>query len=38
VASLCGDDPIKWDEASRTARECLEARIALWDAIAAEIG
>jgi hypothetical protein len=37
VASLCGDDPAKWAEASRTARECLEARIALWDAIAADI-
>ncbi|MFM8379305.1 MAG: DUF3050 domain-containing protein [Planctomycetia bacterium] len=34
VASLCGDDPAAWAEASRTARNCLEARIALWDAIA----
>jgi len=34
VASLCGDDPAKWAAASKTARECLEARIALWDAIA----
>jgi pyrroloquinoline quinone (PQQ) biosynthesis protein C len=34
VASLCGDDPAAWAEASRTARKCLEARIALWDAIA----
>ena len=37
VASLCGDDPARWEEASRTARECLEARIALWDAIAADL-
>ncbi|NBW96353.1 MAG: DUF3050 domain-containing protein [Planctomycetia bacterium] len=35
VARLCGDDPAKWAEASRTARECLEARIALWEGIAA---
>jgi pyrroloquinoline quinone (PQQ) biosynthesis protein C len=34
VASLCGDDKAKWAAASRTARQCLEARIALWDAIA----
>ena len=34
VASLCGDDATKWAEASQTARACLEARIALWDAIA----
>jgi len=37
MARLCGDDPAKWDEASRVARGCMEARIALWDAIAAEI-
>jgi pyrroloquinoline quinone (PQQ) biosynthesis protein C len=34
VASLCGDDEARWAAASRTARQCLEARIALWDAIA----
>jgi hypothetical protein len=37
MARLCGDDPAKWAEASRVARECIEARIALWDAIAADI-
>jgi hypothetical protein len=37
VARLCGDDPTKWAEASRTARECIESRIALWDAIAKAI-
>jgi hypothetical protein len=36
VAALCGDDPVKWAEASATARESLAARIALWDAIVAE--
>ena len=37
MARLCGDDPAKWAEASAIARQCIEARIALWDAIAAEI-
>ncbi len=37
MARLCGDDPAKWAEASRVAKECIEARIALWDAIAADI-
>jgi hypothetical protein len=34
MARLCGDDAGKWAEASATARECLESRIAFWDAIA----
>ena len=37
MARLCGDDPAKWAEASAIARQCIEARIALWDAIATEI-
>ena len=37
MARLCGDDEAKWAEASAVARRCVEARIALWDAIAAEI-
>ena len=36
VARLCGDDATAWAEASTTARHCLEARVALWDAIATE--
>ena len=36
VSSLCGEDPQKWAEASATARAALEARIVLWDAVAAE--
>lgn len=35
VARMCGTDSTKWREATETARGCLEARIALWDAIAA---
>jgi hypothetical protein len=37
MARLCGDDPAKWAEASAMGRRCMEARIALWDAIAADI-
>lgn len=37
VARLCGDDTDLWAEASRTARGCLESRIALWDAIATDL-
>ena len=37
MARLCGNDPTMWAEASATARECLESRIALWDAIAAAL-
>jgi len=34
MGRLCGDDPVKWAEASATARECLTARITLWDSLA----
>ena len=37
VARLCGDDPAKWAEASAAARTAIEARIALWDTIAADL-
>jgi len=33
VARLCGTDAATWNEASAAARECLTARLALWDAI-----
>ena len=36
VARLCGNDQAAWSDASAAARECLQARIALWDAIAAD--
>jgi hypothetical protein len=38
VARLCGDNSEKWSDASATARACIEARIALWDAIASHLG
>lgn len=34
---LCGDDPVKWSEASFAARRAIDARVALWDALAAEL-
>jgi len=34
---MCGNDPLKWAEASETARIALEARIALWNALADQI-
>jgi len=37
VAGLCGQDPVRWAEASETARLALEARIAFWDAVAEQI-
>jgi hypothetical protein len=37
VARLCGDDPATWAEASTAARTAIEARITLWDEIAADL-
>ena len=34
---LCGDDARLWSEAKETARESLDARLALWDAILTEL-
>lgn len=33
VAQLCGDDPMRWQEASAAAIGALEARIGLWDGV-----
>ena len=37
VANLCGDDPVKVQEASVAAVNALEARIRLWDGVLADI-
>ncbi|WP_263381950.1 DUF3050 domain-containing protein [Granulicella arctica] len=34
VSQLCGDDPIKWHEATEAASFAITARISLWDGIA----
>jgi len=33
VSELCGDDAVKWDEASEAAEIALQARLVLWDGI-----
>jgi hypothetical protein len=37
LARLCGDDLQKWREAEQAARQALVARLALWDAVLADI-
>jgi hypothetical protein len=32
LESLCGDDPVRWEQATRTAVAALESRLSLWDA------
>ena len=38
VASLCGNDPLRWEEAREAAVRALEQRLAFWDGIAAAVG
>ena len=37
ITDLCGEDNKKWEEVSQTAKDCLKARVQLWDAILEEI-
>lgn len=37
VASVCGEDPVRWQEAANTAVQALESRLRLWDGIHAAI-
>jgi hypothetical protein len=37
MRELCGNDAQKWQDALDTARDALQQRIQLWDAIAADI-
>lgn len=38
LEELCGDDALKWREASRAVDVAIAARIALWDGILAQVG
>jgi len=37
MARLCGDDAAAWAQAERAARAALQARLALWDAVLADV-
>lgn len=37
TAELCGDDHSKWEQATVAIKQALQARVALWDGILAEI-
>ncbi len=37
VCELCGDDPVAWQEATRSAEDALRARLRFWDAILADV-
>ena len=37
LGSVCGDDPARWRDAGFAASTALEARLALWDGVLAEI-
>ena len=37
ISNLCGEDKKKWEEVEETAKDCLKARVQLWDAILEEI-
>jgi hypothetical protein len=37
LSTVCGDDPTRWRDAKRAANRALEARLALWDGVTAEI-
>ncbi|RSK35959.1 DUF3050 domain-containing protein [Hymenobacter metallilatus] len=37
VRDLCGSDPLRWQQAQETATRCMQARVALWDGIKADL-
>jgi hypothetical protein len=37
LVEVCGADPVRWGEARVAALTALDARRALWDAVASEI-
>ncbi len=37
LSTVCGDDPVRWRDARFAATMALEARLALWDGVLAEV-
>lgn len=37
LAELCGEDELKWQEASQAIQQSLQARIALWDGVLTQL-
>ena len=37
IKELCGDNKLKWQEATNTAKHSMNARIQLWDGILSQI-
>ena len=37
IKELCGDNKLKWEEATRAAKHSMNARIQLWDGILSQI-
>lgn len=37
IAELCGDDPVRWDEAAQAANAALAARLNLWSSVVSEV-
>ncbi|MDI1286532.1 MAG: DUF3050 domain-containing protein [Reyranella sp.] len=37
LAELCGDDPVRWDEAAQAAIASLSARLTLWSVVVSEV-
>jgi hypothetical protein len=37
LARLCGDDPVKWNEAAQMSIRAIRSRISLWDGLQSEI-
>ncbi|SDF46997.1 Protein of unknown function [Mucilaginibacter pineti] len=37
TARICGNDPLRWSQATAAVKDALKARISLWDAVTADI-
>ena len=37
LKNLCGDDPLKWEQALNSAHNALKVRYSLWDGVAQSI-